>query len=133
MKTAMMILWLVPYLILAEQLVGSDLESVAVSRVVSITDGDTFRVDIDHWPAIISDNMPIRIAGIDCPEMNRSDSAKAREARDFVEVSLLSSQVVTLRNIRRGKYFRIAAEVYVDSLNLGDLLMEAGLCEPYRR
>ncbi len=75
--------------------------------------------------------MPVRIAGIDCPEMRGPDSLKAREARDFAGAELLSAQTVTLRNLDRGKYFRIVAEVYVDSLNLGELLIQAELCESY--
>ena len=102
---------------------------MTVSRIVSITDGDTFRVDVDHWPAIIGDNMPVRIAGIDCPEMRGADSLKAREARDFAAAELLSAQTVTLRDLNRGKHFRIEAEVYVDRLNLGELLIQTELCE----
>lgn len=43
-------------------------EQVTISRVVSVYDGDTIRVDIDHWPSIIGDNVPIRLAGLDTPE-----------------------------------------------------------------
>ena len=33
--------------------------------------------------------------------------------------------------MERGKYFRIAADVYVDGENLGDLLIEAGVAIRY--
>ena len=35
----------------------------------SVYDGDTFKVDIPHWPKIISDNISVRIKEIDAPEM----------------------------------------------------------------
>lgn len=33
--------------------------------------------------------------------------------------------------MKRGKYFRIVAEVRVDGQNLGQLLIEKGLAKPY--
>lgn len=32
-----------------------------------------------------------------------------------------------MRNINRGKYFRIAADVYIDGKNLGDILIKNNL------
>ena len=35
--------------------------TVIVSRVISVYDGDTFRVDIDSLPPIVGKNIPIRL------------------------------------------------------------------------
>ncbi|ABB39602.1 nuclease (SNase domain-containing protein) [Oleidesulfovibrio alaskensis G20] len=107
---------------------------VIVSRVTSVYDGDTFRCDIDGWPAIIGKNIGIRINGIDTPEMRDKRpqvKALAIEARDFVRSRLKEANVIELRNIQRGKYFRIVADVYLDgSVNLAEELIQRGLaCE----
>ena len=39
---------------------------------------------------------------------------------------LKDAEQITLKNIERGKYFRIAADVLVDGEDLGDMLLEAG-------
>ena len=36
-----------------------------------------------------------------------------------------------LRNIKRGKYFRIAADIIIDDESLGDILLEAGVAVHY--
>lgn len=43
--------------------------SAIVSEVTSIYDGDTFRVNISGWPEIIGERIPIRVNGIDTPEL----------------------------------------------------------------
>ena len=40
-----------------------------VSKVISVYDGDTFRVDIDSLPPIVGKNIPIRLNGVDTPEI----------------------------------------------------------------
>lgn len=100
-----------------------------VSEVVSIYDGDTFRVNIDGYPDILGLNMPIRINGVDTPEMRgkcKEEKDKARLAKQFTVASLRSGKVIELRNMTRGKYFRIAADVYIDGTSLGKQLVNGG-------
>ena len=44
---------------------------------------------------------------------------------------LKDAEQINLKNMERGKYFRIAADVIVDGENLGDLLIEAGMAIRY--
>lgn len=44
-------------------------KSVNIDEVVYIYDGDTFRVNISSYPDVIGKNMPIRLSGIDTPEI----------------------------------------------------------------
>ena len=44
---------------------------------------------------------------------------------------LKDAEQIVLRNMERGKYFRIAADVIVDGENLGDMLVEAGIAIKY--
>ena len=39
--------------------------------------------------------------------------------------------LIALRNMERGKYFRIDADVIVDGESLGDMLIEAGVAVRY--
>lgn len=108
--------------------------SVVVDEVTSIYDGDTFRVNINSWPGIIGHRIPIRIAGIDTPEMRGKchfEKGLAREAKKFTVSALRSAKKIELSNIKRGKYFRIVADVLVDGKNLGETLISNGFAVSY--
>ena len=48
---------------------AKDYGSVTVSKVISVYDGDTFRVSIKIYPPIVGENIAIRVNGIDTPEI----------------------------------------------------------------
>lgn len=107
---------------------------ISISEVVSIYDADTFRVNIAGWPDIIGANIPIRADGFDAPEIRgkcQAERDKAQVARDLTVNALESAEVVELRNMRRGKYFRIIADVYLDGEALKDMHLSAGTARPY--
>ncbi len=113
---------------------------VFVSRVTDVYDGDTFRVDIDAWPGVIGRDMPVRLRGVDTPELRSrcaTPEAKAREkalglrARDFTAAQLAAAEVITLHDVYRGSFFRLVAEVRLDGESLGETLLTAGLAVPY--
>jgi len=110
--------------------------SIAVDYIVSIYDGDTFKVTVPDWPDIVGHEISIRIRGIDTPEIRGKCEAEkllAIMARDRVALWLETHPVIELRNIGRCKYFRIIADVIdIDSgISLGDLLIEEGYANPY--
>lgn len=114
----------------AEKLYG-DANNV---KVVSIYDGDTFKCSIKDYPTIIGDNIGIRIAGIDCPEMTDKRTAikaLAQQAKQFTVARLREGKVVNLLNMRRDKYFRIIADVKIDGKDLAKELIDKGLAKPY--
>ena len=43
--------------------------TVTVSKVISVYDGDTFRVNIASLPPIVGKNIAIRVNGVDTPEI----------------------------------------------------------------
>lgn len=106
---------------------------VPAVKLVSVYDGDTLVVDIQNWPEIIGRRIPIRIRGIDTPELH-DESAKVKalavQAKEFSKEKLGRSQI-RIQNLDRDKYFRIVADVYVDGQNLGDALIKNGLAKPY--
>ncbi|CZF86829.1 thermonuclease family protein [Grimontia marina] len=110
-------------------------ESLPVfARVVSVYDGDTFRVDIESWPRFLGKDLPIRVKGVDTPEMKGKcllERKKAREAKEYTTYFLKSSKTVTLSNLERGKFFRVLADVEVAGRNLSRELIERELGVPY--
>jgi len=112
---------------------GGDYGS-CLCTVISVYDGDTFRCNIDSYQPIIGKNIGIRVGGIDTPEINdkrESIRAIATYAKLYLESRLLTAETVELRNMRRGKYFRIVADVYVDGCNISKELISLGLAREY--
>ena len=46
--------------------------TATVSKVISVYDGDTFRVDVDSLPPIVGKNIPIRLKGVDIQKYKES-------------------------------------------------------------
>jgi len=108
--------------------------SAFVSEVTSIYDGDTFRVNLKGYPELIGYRIGIRINGIDTPEMRGQcpkEKALAREAKEFTVHQLRSAKIIELRDMKRGKYFRIVADVFVDGKNLAQMLVDNNLAVAY--
>ena len=73
--------------------------------------------------------MSIRINGIDTPELRvkcNKDKQLARLAKQFAIEHLRAAKSILLNNIKRGKYFRLIADVYVDGIILGGQLIRQG-------
>ncbi len=103
-------------------------------ELVRVVDGDTIVVNINGWPPIIGFNIGVRVAGCDTPELRDKRPGireKAFQAKRFVSSLLAEAKVVELRNIRRGKYFRLVADVYADGRNISSILINSGLAHPY--
>ena len=81
---------------------------VKISKVISVYDGDTVRVNIDSFPDIIGKNIRIRLKGIDAPEIKgkcKKEIDLAIMARDYLRNAINQSSQIELRNMERGKYF----------------------------
>ena len=108
--------------------------TVIVSRVISVYDGDTFRVDIDSLPPIVGKNIPIRLNGVDTPEIRgkcQYEKDLAIKARDFVRNKLANAKEIKLNNLQRGKYFRVVANVMIDGVSLEQELLDNELAYKY--
>lgn len=133
MKIFVYSLWLLTVLItsaLSEETYGS----VVVSKAVSIYDGDTFKVNIEGYPAIVGEKMSVRVKGIDTPEIKgkcAKEKELAHKAKQIVVELMKKAKVVELRNMQRDKYFRIVSDVYIDGKNLSFLLIEKNLAVTY--
>ena len=113
---------------------ASEYGTVTVSKVISVYDGDTFRVDIDSLPPIVGKNIPIRLNGVDTPEIRgkcQYEKDLALKARDFVRNKLANAKEIKLTKLQRGKYFRVVADVYVDGVSLEHELLDNELDYKY--
>ena len=101
-------------------------ESYKIEKIISVYDGDTFRADIRGLPDIIGKNIAIRILGIDTPEIKgkcEEEKIVAIKARDFARKALFNAKTITLKNLKRDKYFRLLADVYFDDIDLANALL----------
>ena len=108
--------------------------TVTVSKVINVYDGDTFRVDINSLPPIVGKNIPIRVNGVDTPEIRgkcQYEKNLALKARDFVRDKLSNAKEIKLANLQRGKYFRVVANVLVDDVSLEQELLDNKLAYEY--
>lgn len=97
-------------------------------------DGDTCTISIPSLPSLFGDRLPIRLAGIDTPEMRGACSqerALAVRARAYVRDKLLHAQRVEITPVARDKYFRVLSIITVDGDDLADGLLAQGLAHPY--
>jgi len=105
-----------------------------IATIDSIYDGDTVFCNISAWPDIVGKRIGVRLNGIDTPEIHdKNPKLKflAIEAKNELISNLHQSKTVTLKNIQRGKYFRIIADVYVKDVNMSEVLLEKNLAKKY--
>ena len=97
-------------------------------------DGDTITFNLPGLHPIIGEKISIRVNGIDTPEIRgkcEKEKYDAKQAKEMVADILKDAEKINLKNMERGKYFRIAADVIVDEENLADMLIEAGIAVRY--
>ena len=96
-------------------------------------DGDTCTALLHGDLPAIFNNIPVRVAGIDTPEIRGqcvAEKEAAIEARDATRSFVLGKEV-RLVNPHRDKYFRIVADVITDEGDLAEHLLTKELAIPY--
>jgi len=94
-----------------------------IGKVVSIIDGDTFKLLSKD-----SIQIKVRLANIDCPEKKQPFSTKAKQ---FVSDAIFS-KTVTINVLKKDRYRRyISNVIYNDSLILNYELVKQGLAWHY--
>jgi len=134
MPKLLLFICLLPSISFAQSIKDKVYGSVVVDEVTSVYDGDTFRVNINAWPGIVGQRIPVRVLGIDTPEMRgkcKFEKNLAREAKKATVQSLRAAKKIELRGIKRGKYFRVLANVYVDGKSLANILINKKLAVKY--
>lgn len=128
---------IVSFNIMADHNVFHNSGNIMIMPIVEVIDGDTIRSSLS-LPVPLN-KLSIRLANIDTPESTwRSKCLKEKilglEAKEFLKDYLKSSKIMILRNFKYGTYAgRIIAEVYVDDVNIGNMLIEKGYAKLYSK
>lgn len=107
------------------------------ARLVSVYDGDTIRVDLSLGFNIWQLNKPIRLYGIDTPELRGTERERGLIVRGIVEQRLrqADSLIIETHKDSTGKYGRLLGTVHYrvgeQWHNLNQALLAEGLAEPY--
>jgi len=97
-------------------------------------DGDTITFQIPNVHPLLGKKISIRVNGVDTPEIRTKNQCEKKWgyiARDKVTAIIESAKRIDLINIKRGKYFRIVADVIIDGKNLKDYLLKNQLAYEY--
>ena len=102
-------------------------DNAKVSKLLRVYDGDTFVANIQDYPDLIGKEIRIRLKDYNAPEIKNASNAEIKlglEAKSHLSKLLTSAKTIELRNIKRGKYFRIVANVYINGKLLKPLLKD---------
>ena len=106
-----------------------------VLNVNRVYDGDTFFADIRGLAPVAGEDIGIRINAIDTPEIKGSqcphERAKAHLAKAYLYTRLKHGRHIVIRNVKRGKYFRLVADVYIDGNNVAQEMLDKHLAIGY--
>lgn len=99
-------------------------------RYIKNYDADTITFEIPLVHPLLGKNISIRVNGVDTPEIrtkNKCEKEKARSAKKLVQNLFKNAKKIDLVNVKRGKYFRILADVIVDGKSLSFYILKNGL------
>lgn len=107
-------------------------EYTYAALITNVVDGDTVDAVVDLG-FTVSVKVRFRLYGLDTPEMTSSDAIvreAAKAAKAFVANMVLNKQV-SLKSYKTDKYGRWLAEIFVDGVNINQLLIEHNYAVPY--
>jgi len=106
-----------------------------VGKVTGVGEGFVFRCDIKEWPAVIGEDITVRIDGVGPPLIVTSGGMPNKffksQLNKYLDIMFAKAQGIRLENIKRGRSFSIVADVIVDSNSVADLLIGEGLARRY--
>jgi micrococcal nuclease len=97
-------------------------------------DGDTFTVNIRDVPEVFGRKIPVRIRGIDAPEMMAEAACErddADRARRFLKRALKGKRIRLLGCERDKYFFRLLCTVKADSADVGESILKGHLAVQY--
>lgn len=105
-----------------------------IVTVLSVHDGDTLTVNLPCAIPAVCSRMPVRIDGIDTPELNdKRPEMKllAQKARLRLKELTSPPHQVEMQVTGRDKYFRLDARIVSDGIPVARTLTAEGLARPY--
>lgn len=99
--------------------------------LVRVVDGDTIRVDIDLGADVTLRNQPIRILGIDAPELRGPERSRGAESKAALE-QFLGAKPLAVELHGKDKYGRWLADVFAGDENAALWMLRQRFAEPYQ-
>ena len=103
-------------------------------RFVGCYDGDTCTFNIENLPDVFGYKLPVRLTGLDTPEMKGrclKEKQTARQARTYVVGLLSAAKTIRFERPFRDKYFRLNVTVFADGVNINEQLVVKGYAVRY--
>lgn len=83
--------------------------SASVKKVTGVDERFVFRCDIKEWPAIIGEDIAVRIDGIAPPSIVAREGGPGKffelQTKKFLERTFARARTIRLENIKRGRTF----------------------------
>ena len=101
--------------------------------VRSIYDGDTMRLDMDLGLRTWIRNEPVRLAGIDAPEIRGEERPQGLAARDWLVERIPPGTAILVQTYKdaRGKYGRWLVDIWYEDVLVNQEMVELGLAQAY--
>ena len=103
--------------------------------IISVYDGDTFKVNIPCDMDVFCEAVSVRVRGVDTPEIKgktEREKELAKKAKKFTQ-EFLKKKPISLTNCGRDKYFRLLCNVQNSTgADLAEALIEADLGYAYQ-
>lgn len=115
---------------------GSLPTSMTVTRIRSVYDGDTFRVESTELVSHDDKGIPIRIRGIDAAEIDgdcKRERLLAKTAREWLVHRFTQATTIALRDVdyTEDPHGRVVADVLVDGQLLRTQMVDAGAAKSW--
>ncbi|MBL7214261.1 MAG: hypothetical protein ISS71_01145 [Phycisphaerae bacterium] len=100
-----------------------------VSKILRIDETCTLYCDIQDFPRIIGENMPVKISGLKTADTIEYNQKIQKFLSELLLTETEAPKKIALKNIRRGKVFCFVADIEIDGEDLCDLLVANGLAQ----
>ncbi|AXO80247.1 thermonuclease family protein [Olleya aquimaris] len=102
------------------------------AKIIAVYDGDTVTAVVDLG-FLHSQEMKLRLYGIDTPELRGEEKEEGKKVRDIVRSMILDKEVkIRSYKDKQGKYGRYLANIILeDGLELNQWLVDNGHAKPY--
>jgi micrococcal nuclease len=108
------------------------------ANVIDVYDADTITADVDLGFYMWLHKQQFHLHGIKAPEITGPEKTEGEKARDFLKSKVLGKEVIiqSVKNPneeeQKEKYGEFLAVVWLDGVNVNDLLVKEGYAKPAR-
>ena len=109
-------------------------DDIIINDIVRVYDGDTITINIANIPKVFGEKIGVRLKGFDTPELRGSckrEKDLAKQAKKYMEKIVYSGYPLKLKEVGRDKYFRLLGRLYVNNVDVADLMISSRLAYTY--